>query len=105
MKKKTTNFEAINDEDVMNKAYLDEKLLKIDGDISILERNQNEIKIHYNKPSVEEILVQRAVKTTIQIFYDERLFDNFPNAHSVLYDFLFVTRTRVDLEKIKDVVQ
>ena len=27
----TTNFEAVDDEDVINKTYLDEKLKKIDG--------------------------------------------------------------------------
>ena len=27
----TTTFEAVNDEDVINKGFLDEKLLKIDG--------------------------------------------------------------------------
>ena len=30
----TTKFEPVNDEDVINKAYLDEKLKKIDGHIS-----------------------------------------------------------------------
>ena len=29
--KLTTNFEPVNDSDVINKAYLDEKLIKIDG--------------------------------------------------------------------------
>ena len=29
--KLTTNFEPVNSEDVINKAHLDEKLLKIDG--------------------------------------------------------------------------
>ena len=28
---KTSNFEAVDDEDVINKGYLDSKLLKIDG--------------------------------------------------------------------------
>ena len=65
--KLTTNFEAVDKEDVINKAYLDEKLLKINGYLSKLEKDYNEFKLHYNKQSVEEILVQRAVKTTIQI--------------------------------------
>ena len=98
----TTNFEAVDDKDVINRAYLDSKLLKIDGYLSKLEKDFNEFKLQYNKQSVEEILVQRAVKTTIQILYDKVLFDNFQNAHKVLEDFLFVTRRRGDLEKIND---
>ena len=33
-----TNFEPTDDSDVINKAYLDEKLKKINGHISILKR-------------------------------------------------------------------
>ena len=73
--KLTTNFEASNNEDVINKAYLDEKLSKIDSPLSFLEKDYNEIKLQYNKQNVEGILVQRAVKTTIQILYDKGLFD------------------------------
>ena len=51
---------------------------------------------------VLEILIQRAVKTTIQILYDKGLFDNFQNAQEVLKDFLFTTRRRPDLEKVND---
>ena len=88
----TTTFGAVNDEDVINKGFLDEKLLKIDGQLSKLEKDFNEFKLQYNKQSVEEILIQRAVKTTIQILYDKGLFDNFQNADKVLEDFLFTTR-------------
>ena len=95
----TTTFEAINDEDVINKGFLDEKLLKIDGHLSKLEKDFNEFKLQYNKQSVEEILIQRAVKTTIQILYDKGLFDNFQNADKVLEDFLFTTRRRRDLSE------
>ena len=98
----TTNFNAINDEDVINKGYLDEKLFKINGHLSKLEKDYNEFKLQYNKQSVEEILIQRAVKTTIQILYDKGLFDNFQNAQEVLKDFLFTTRRRPDLEKVND---
>ena len=58
-KKITTNFEPVNDEDVINKAYLDEKLKKIDGHISYIEKNYNEFKLQYKKQSVEEILIQK----------------------------------------------
>ena len=102
----TTNFEPVDNEDVINKGYLDSKLLKIDAHLSKLEKDFNEFKLQYNKQSVEEILIQRAVKTTIQILYDKGLFDNYANADKVLEDFLFTTRRRGDLsEEVNDVVQ
>ena len=97
--KLTTNFEPVDDLDVINKGYLDSKLLKIDGHLSKLEKDYNEFKLQYNKQSVEEILIQRAVKTTIQILYDKGLFDKFQNADKVLEDFLFTTRRRADLSE------
>ena len=100
----TTNFEAVDNEDVINKSYLDSKLMKIDGHLSKLEKDYNEIKLQYNKRNVEDILIQRAVKTTIQIFYDKGLFDNYANADNVLEDFLFTTRRRGDLEEVNDKV-
>ena len=51
----TTNFEPVDDSDVINKGYLDSKLLKIDGHLSKLEKDYNEFKKQYNKQSVEEI--------------------------------------------------
>ena len=104
--KLTTSFEAVNNEDVINKSYLDEKLLKINGHLSKLEKDFNEFNKQYNKQSVEDILFQRAVKTTIQILYDKGLFDNFQNADKVLEDFLFTTRRTEDLsEQVNDIVQ
>ena len=102
----TTDFEAVDDKDVINKAYLDEKLKKIDGHISYVEKDYNEFKLQYNKQNVEDILIQRAVKTTIQILYDKGLFDNFQNADKDLEDFLFTTRRRGDLsEQVNDNIQ
>ena len=98
----TTNFEPIDNSDVINKGYLDSKLLKINGHLSKIEKDFNEFKLQYNKQNIEEILIQRAVKTTIQILYDRGLFDNFQNADKVLEDFLFTTRRRPDLEKVKE---
>ena len=98
----TTNFEPINNPDVINKGYLDSKLLKIDGHLSKLEKDYNEYKLQYNKQNVEDILIQRAVKTTIQILYDKGLFDNYANADKVLEDFLFTTRRRGDLDKVNE---
>ena len=96
--KLTTNFEPTDDSDVINKGYLDEKLIKINGHISKLEKDYNEFKLQYNKQSVEDILIQRAVKTTIQILNDKGLIDNYANADKVLEDFLFTSRRRGDLE-------
>ena len=93
----TTNFEPVYDSDVINKSYLDSKLIKIDGHLSKLEKDYNELNLQYNKQNVEDILIQRAVKTTIQILYDKGLFDNYANADKVLEDFLFVRRRRGDL--------
>ena len=45
----TRNFEANTDEDVINKAYLDKKLLKTNAHLSILEKHCNEIKLQHNK--------------------------------------------------------
>ena len=101
----TTNFQPVDDGDVKNKAYLDEKPLKTNGHISYIEKDYNEIKLQYNEQSVEEILIQRVVKMTIQILYDKGLFDTYANADKVIEDFLFVTRRRGDLENANDVIQ
>ena len=102
----STDFEPVDDSDVINKGYLDSKLLKINGHLSKLEKDFNEFEKQCNKQSVEEVLIQRAVKTTIQILYDKGLFDNYQNADKVLEDFLYTTRRRGDLsEEVNDVVQ
>ena len=102
----TTNFEPVNDEDVINKGYLDEEMKKTNGLIAYIEKDYNEIKKQYNKQSIEEILVRRAVETTIQVFYDKGLFDNFQNADKVLEGFLFTTRPREELsEQVNDIVE
>ena len=79
--------------------------MKIDGHLSNLEKDYNEFKLRYNKLNVENILIQKAVKTTIQIINDKRLFDNFQNAEEVFKGFLFTTRRRPDLEQVNDDVQ
>ena len=77
-------------------------MLKRDGHLSKLEKNFNDFKVQYDKQNVEDILIQRAVKTTIQILYDRDFFGNFQNAEELLKDLLFVTRRRGDLEKINE---
>ena len=79
--------------------------MKIDGHLSKLENDYNGFKLQYNKQSVGDISIQRAVKTKIQILYDKGLFDNYANADKVLEDFLFKTRRRGDLEEVNDNVQ
>ena len=69
----TRTFEPFNYEDVINKAYLDDKLSNIYGHISLMETNYKEFILQYNKQSVEVILIQRAVKTLIQ-YYMTRIF-------------------------------
>ena len=85
----------------MNKTYHNEKFLKIVGHLSLLEKDYKDFKILSNKQSFEEVLIQWAVKTFIQILFDKRLFDGFPKTNEVLKDFLFVTRRRGDLEESK----
>ena len=46
--KTTTDFEPVINEDIKNKAYLDAKLSKIDGQISYIEKDYNEFKLQYN---------------------------------------------------------
>ena len=103
--KETTNFKAVDDDDFVNKVYLDEKLLKINGHLSKLEKDYNEFKLQYSTQSVEESLIQRVLETTIQVFYDKGLLDNYADAKEVLKDFLFVTRRRGDLEEANDEAQ
>ena len=60
-----------------------------------------------NKPS-EEVLIERAVRTIIQILYDKGLFDIFDNANGVSRDYLFFEevneRRRPQLQELKVVV-
>ena len=97
----TTNFEPTDNTDVINKGYLDDNLLRINGYLSNLEKDYNEFKLQYNKQNVEDILIQKAVETTIQILYDKGLFANYANADKVLEDFLLTTRRRPDLSEDK----
>ena len=72
--KLTTNFEPTGDSDVINKFYLYDKTKR--GHIFFIEKDFNEFNIQYNKQSVEEISIQRSVKTTIQLLYHKGLFDS-----------------------------
>ena len=98
--KLTTTFEHTDDSDVIKKAFLDVKSSIIDGHLSLLEKHYNEFKLH-NK---ENLLIERAVTTTMQIFYDKGLFDNYDKADQLLKDYLIVEvndRRRFNLEQNK----
>ena len=69
----------------------------MDGHISYIQKDHNEFKLQYNKQNVEDISIQRAVKTTIQILYDKGVFDNYAKADKVLEDFVFTTMRRGEL--------
>ena len=71
----TTNLEASNPENFINNAYLDDNIIEINGHLSLLEKDHNEFKIPTHKQSIEEVLIQRAMKTTIQILCVKVLFD------------------------------
>ena len=45
----TTNVQPTGDSDVINKAYLDKKMKKIDGQISYTVKDYNGFKLQYNK--------------------------------------------------------
>ena len=67
LKKLRTKFEPTDDVDVVHKSCLDEKLLKLNVHLSFLEIDYNGFNLLSNEESIEEVLSQRAVKTTIQI--------------------------------------
>ena len=57
----TTNLEPADHSDVITNSYLDEKLEKIDGHISSIEKYYNEFKLQYNKQNVKKVVIHRAV--------------------------------------------
>ena len=92
MEKEQEFFEPSKIEHVINKAYVDDKILGINGHLSILaKKNYKEFNLQYNKQSVEKFLIQRAGKTTFQILLDEGLIDCYAFADEVIKNFLFVT--------------
>ena len=71
-----------------------------------MEKDYNEFKIHNSQQSLEEVLIERVVRTTTQILYDKGLFDNYDNADEVLKDGLLIDeaneRRTPDLVELKD---
>ena len=80
-----TTFDVLNDEDVINTAYLDTKISKTEGHSSLMGGDYNEYKLGNDKdakhtwglerpyrPS-EKNLFKRAVKKKIQVLFDKGL--------------------------------
>ena len=72
-----------NDEDIANKGYEDREFSRVEGHRSYIAKSYNEFELRSNKSS-EEVFIERAVKTTFQILFDERFFDNYDEADEVL---------------------
>ena len=62
----TTNFEPNDASDVINKTCLDEKFLEINVHKFLLEKDYKDFKLLIDKQAVEEVLIQRTVKTIMQ---------------------------------------
>ena len=104
---KITSFEASNPEVDINKGFLDTKLSKKEGQISYIGKDYNEFKLHNNKQSLEDLPIEKAVRTTIQILYDKGLFDHYNNgdAYNLLKDYSLIEankKRRLDLEEVND---
>ena len=52
--------------------------------MSYIGKYYNDYKLQKDTQSIEENSIQRAVKTTIQKLYDEKLFDNYNSADEVI---------------------
>ena len=62
-----------------------------------------------NDKRSEEVLIERAVKTTMQILYGHGLFDNYDNTDEVLKDYILIDevneRRTLDLDSLNGVFQ
>ena len=78
------------------------KKSKIKGHKSSIERDYNGYKLQTNKQFVEEILLERGMKTTIQILCDKRLIIFYINSDEALKICLFIEKRRSCLEELND---
>ena len=83
--------------DVVNNGSLDTEKSKVENHKSYVEKDYNEFKKRNDKES-EDFLIERVVKTTTQILYDEGIIDIFDNPEEILKHHFFVQRIRSDLE-------
>ena len=63
----TAKFEPCNDEDFINIAYIITKFFKIEGHLSCKEKDYDAFKVLNNKQSVEKVLIEKPLKTTVPI--------------------------------------
>ena len=87
MKKNNKEIENQNNEVAVNRAYLYLEKSKMEGQLSIKEKDYNEFKLRNDNDArsflgperpnkkFEEVLFGTAVKMTIQIVFDKRLLD------------------------------
>ena len=78
VEKITLSFEPSNDEDVLTKDYLDTKLSKIGGHLSLIENDYIDFKLRNDKQSAE-LLTEKVVKTSFQMLYEKGLIDKYDN--------------------------
>ena len=57
--------------------------------LSLLEKDYKEFKLQSNKQYVEEVLIQKTAKTTLQRPFDKGFFDSNANADKVVEDFFY----------------
>ena len=97
--KTTTKFEPNKPEGVITKGYLVTEISNVEGLISYIERYYKKLKDleRFN----EGVLIEKAVKTTIQILYDKGLFDNY-NADEALKDYQLIERRRPKGDPMND---
>ena len=79
----------------MDKAHIHKKLSKLEGHLSVIEKSYKEFKLHNDKDAKhllglekpykhsEEVLIENAVKTTIQRLTDKGWFYNYDNVVAV----------------------
>ena len=70
----TTSFEPSSDHNFVNKAYLEIKLSKTEGPLSLKGEKYTEFLLPNEKQS-KEVSIQRVVRTTVQILFDKAFFD------------------------------
>ena len=90
--KEPTKIEAYNDDVVIIKAYWITNLTEENGYIMFKEKNFIEYKLcgHNEAKQSGEILIERAVQTTIKLPFVRGLFNRYDNADEVIKDYLFI---------------
>ena len=90
----------------MNRVYLDTELSKSGGHLSYIEEHYNVFFLRIDEQFEEEFLLEKFVKTTVQILHYEGFFENFDNADEVHKDCLLFERRRVSLRELNhDVIR